>query len=348
MFAATIVPFLARVSKIYRKQTSYHNFQHAFDVLQAVYCYLHEAGCIPSIEILLDQDDAISGIGKGRASSAADVGIPSPRHRKLWRRPRPGGTLLQRALRNQDLFALFVGAIGHDIGHPGVTNVFMVKNFSSHPPSNASLLPSRQKNAKAPLAELFDDSSVLEKLHSTLLLQVMRKHGMAHLLDHLPSLLTHETGFSYVSQSRVRTESDPGFLNCDIQVASPELIRIDTGLARSPTPATPSSPRPMLKKSVSAYRSSTPETTSKGTGTEFRSLLVKTILSTDMGVHFQWWSRFEDLLHRLNRDREEADGLSKVTEEVDSQTRLLLCQALMKCADISNPVSISFQLMTTS
>ena len=135
---ASVPPFLARVSKIYRSQTSYHNFQHAFDVLQAVYCYLCEAGCIPSVEILLDREQTPvvtsypieTGKGKGRASPAADVGLPSPRyHKSFWRRPAPGSTLLQRALRNQDLFALFVAAIGHDIGHPGVSNAFLVNPY---------------------------------------------------------------------------------------------------------------------------------------------------------------------------------------------------------------------------
>ena len=42
----------------------------------------------------------------------------------LWTRPQV--TLLQRALRNEDFFVLFIAAIGHDIGHPGVNNAFLV------------------------------------------------------------------------------------------------------------------------------------------------------------------------------------------------------------------------------
>lgn len=165
---------------------------------------------------------------------------------------------------------------------------------------------------------------------------------MGHLLDRLPSLLTHETGFSSVSQApRARTESDPGVLNRGIHAVHTEQNRIDADLLRSITPPTPLPPRPMLKKSASAYHGPS-ETTSKGTGTEFRNLLVKTILWTDMSVHFQWLSKFEELLHRLEADREEGDDLGKATEDVDHQTRLLLCQALIKCADISNAVSASY------
>jgi 3'5'-cyclic nucleotide phosphodiesterase len=70
---------------------------------------------------------------------------------------------------------------------------------------------------------------------------------------------------------------------------------------------------------------------------------MMTILSTDMSVHFQWLPKFQQLLDRLQHSNaqtdEEDDDLGKVTEDVDCQTRLLLCQALIKCADISNPVS---------
>ncbi|KAF8503901.1 hypothetical protein BU17DRAFT_58437 [Hysterangium stoloniferum] len=210
--------FLARVSKIYRERSSYHNFQHALDVLQATYFYLQEEGCVPSILHLLNIE-------------------------KLWTRPQV--SLLQRALRNEDLFALFIAAIGHDIGHPGVSNAFL-------------------KNAKTPLAELFSDDSVLEKMHCTLLLQTMRKHGMSHLLD-----------------------------------SSPE---------------------------TSEYFHSTPKP----------PLLVKTILATDMSVHGQWMTMLSEFNER-QRKLENRNRPGHVEMPVDSQTRLLLCQALLKCADISNP-----------
>jgi hypothetical protein len=31
-----------------------------------------------------------------------------------------------QSLTNTDLFALYIAAIGHDVGHPGFSNVFMV------------------------------------------------------------------------------------------------------------------------------------------------------------------------------------------------------------------------------
>jgi hypothetical protein len=56
----------------------------------------------------------------------------------------------------------------------------------------------------------------------------------------------------------------------------------------------------------------------------FRKLLAETVLATDMRVHAQFMGRFQGIV----------DGA-----EVDHWTmRVLVCQALIKAADISNPV----------
>ena len=58
--------------------------------------------------------------------------------------------------------------------------------------------------------------------------------------------------------------------------------------------------------------------------THFRKLLAETVLATDMRVHSQFMERFQQIV----------DGA-----EVDPWTkRVLVCQALIKAADISNPV----------
>lgn len=163
-------------------------------------------------------------------------------------------------------------------------------------------------------------------MHCTLLLQVMRKHRMGHLLDRLPPHLPHETRFSSGMQSRARTESDPGV---------PSAVSPTKGVdppPQSAMPAAPPPPRHVLKKSASAYRGPS-DTTSCGTGTEFRDLLMKTILATDMSVHFKWMPKIDSLRKKVERTGD--------SEEVDSQTRLLLCQTLIKCADISNSVRYS-------
>ncbi|KAG6335121.1 hypothetical protein ID866_3961 [Astraeus odoratus] len=125
-----------------------------------------------------------------------------------------------------DLFALFIAAIGHDVGHPGLTNMFM-------------------KNANAPLSTVFDGKSALEHMHYTIIIYVMRHHGLGSLLD-----------------------------------------------------------RPKV-------------------GQYFRKSLAGIILATDMGVHFEFMKNFGHL----------ADGRDFPMD----YKRLLLCQAIIKCADISNP-----------
>lgn len=62
-----------------------------------------------------------------------------------------------------------------------------------------------------------------------------------------------------------------------------------------------------------------------GKGQRFRKLLLAIVLATDMRVHNDFMDRFT----RLLRGIEPIDDWAK---------RTTLCQALIKCADISNPV----------
>ena len=56
----------------------------------------------------------------------------------------------------------------------------------------------------------------------------------------------------------------------------------------------------------------------------FRKLLAETVLATDMRVHSHFMERFRRMVHGA---------------DVDHWTRrVLVCQALIKAADISNPV----------
>ncbi|KAI0031340.1 hypothetical protein K488DRAFT_52260 [Vararia minispora EC-137] len=130
---------LCGLRKAYRQQNSYHNFQHAVDVLQATHHFLLSAGRVPPVSILMQESD------------------------KHWVPPE-GVDPLAACLRPLDLFCLYVASIGHDVGHPGFTNTFM-------------------KNAKTPLAELYDDKSPLEHLHCTLLMHTLRRQGFGFLLD---------------------------------------------------------------------------------------------------------------------------------------------------------------------
>ncbi|EEB92122.1 hypothetical protein MPER_09418, partial [Moniliophthora perniciosa FA553] len=136
---------------------------------------------------------------------------------------------LMTCVRRQDLFVIYIAAIGHDVAHAGLRNVFM-------------------KNAQAPLSLVFDNKSPLEQMHISLLLRVMRHHGLGPLLD------------------------DP----------------VDDS------------------------------------GQRTRKLLSETVLATDMSVHKTFMENFRSLLDR--------------TQDFElCRRQLLICQAIIKCADISNP-----------
>ncbi|KAF5357004.1 hypothetical protein D9756_006482 [Leucocoprinus leucothites] len=140
-----VIPrFIAHIRQLYRWQNHYHNFEHALDVLQAIHCYLRAAGMVPSVSLLLTDVDAPGGMW----SSA---------------REHDSGPLVT-CLMPQEIFALYLAAIGHDVGHPGFNNPFM-------------------KNADTPLSQVYDNQSALEQMHSYLLLMAMRQYGLGSLLD---------------------------------------------------------------------------------------------------------------------------------------------------------------------
>jgi hypothetical protein len=99
---------------VYRHQNSYHNFEHALDVLQAIHIFLCSAGRVPPASILLEPDA------------------------RTWKPKQSAGKpALVHYLTPVDLFCLYVASIGHDVGHPGVTNNFMVScstAFLRYPP----------------------------------------------------------------------------------------------------------------------------------------------------------------------------------------------------------------------
>ena len=95
---------LRHLRQVYRSANSYHNFQHALDVLQATYTFLKVAGLVPHVTDLLQEDTS----------------------KTVWDPPKKSDDALVRYLTNEDIFCLYVASIGHDAGHPGFNNMFMV------------------------------------------------------------------------------------------------------------------------------------------------------------------------------------------------------------------------------
>lgn len=131
-----------------------------------------------------------------------------------------------------EALTLLVTAIGHDVGHPGVNNGFLTK-------------------LNAPLAQLYNDRSVLESFHCAAYSQILRRHWPA------------------------------------------------------------------------AFESA-----------RMRSLMISSILATDMGLHFEYMKKLGYLQDRL-RENNSTEGWSECMIE---EQKALACALLIKCADISNVV----------
>ncbi|KAJ6119257.1 hypothetical protein N7523_003537 [Penicillium sp. IBT 18751x] len=124
--------FLLACRAAYNNFVLYHNFRHAIDVLQSVFCFLLRIGAVPPYE----------PSGQISTPKAPIASLISP----------------------FDALTLLISAIGHDVGHPGVNNFFLVK-------------------LNAPLAQLYNDNSVLEAFHCAAFSQILRRHWPSAFKD---------------------------------------------------------------------------------------------------------------------------------------------------------------------
>ncbi|KAK5939929.1 3',5'-cyclic-nucleotide phosphodiesterase [Knufia obscura] len=112
----------------YNSFVLYHNFKHAVDVLQSTFYFLTQIGLLPPYPE-----------GSKPAKYANDK------------------SSIAKLLGPFEALTLLISAIGHDVGHPGVNNMFLVK-------------------LNAPLAQLYNDTSVLEAFHCAAYSQILRRH----------------------------------------------------------------------------------------------------------------------------------------------------------------------------
>ncbi|KAL4898220.1 hypothetical protein BDV59DRAFT_1559 [Aspergillus ambiguus] len=124
--------FLLACRASYNSFVLYHNFRHAIDVLQSVFCFLVHIGALPPY----------GSITRESVSQSPLAAVLTP----------------------FDTLTLLISAIGHDVGHPGVNNFFLVK-------------------LNAPLAQLYNDNSVLEAFHCAAFSQILRRYWPAAFKD---------------------------------------------------------------------------------------------------------------------------------------------------------------------
>ncbi|KAI1148068.1 hypothetical protein F4825DRAFT_454848 [Nemania diffusa] len=195
-----LTTFLVACRAAYNQFVPYHNFRHAVDVLQATFDFLIHIQVLPPYP---------------------HTPHPLPTTQK---------SQITSLLRPFEALTLLVSAIGHDVGHPGVNNGFLVV-------------------LNAPLAQLYNDRSVLESFHCAAYSQILRRHWPRVFED-----------------------------------------------------------------------------------TKMRTLMISSILATDMGLHFEYMKKLADLQTMLKSDPSIEKWLPRTVEE----QRTLICSLLIKCADISN------------
>ncbi|KAF4485554.1 3, 5 -cyclic-nucleotide phosphodiesterase regA [Fusarium agapanthi] len=125
--ADQLISFLVACRAAYNSFVPYHNFRHVVDVLQATFNFLVHIG-------------ALSPYPSGTES-----------------RPMPEKSPVASLITPFEALTLLITAIGHDVGHPGVNNGFLV-------------------TLNAPLAQLYNDRSVLESFHCAAYSQILRRY----------------------------------------------------------------------------------------------------------------------------------------------------------------------------
>lgn len=133
--------FVIGLRDSYHRSNPYHNFAHAVDVLQATFYFLCRMGKLPSSgygypPIATTPNGEAAGIPNGEADhdhsttdaleTASSANIPTDN--SSADRDFPSAIHVSDFLRPEDIFALLVASIGHDVGHPGVNNMFLVRS----------------------------------------------------------------------------------------------------------------------------------------------------------------------------------------------------------------------------
>lgn len=132
------------VRDTYKNGNPFHNFRHAVDVLQACFHYVIRLGFLPSFTQFQTNPNAsdLLCLHSEKFGNAVEL-MPM---KKL-----KAADLDDTNLNLIQTLSLLVAALGHDVGHPGVTNQFMIKH-------------------SLPTSILFNERSVLELFHTSVFL----------------------------------------------------------------------------------------------------------------------------------------------------------------------------------
>lgn len=127
----------------YKSGNPFHNFRHAVDVLQACFIYLIRLNCLPSFEQFETDPKADETLIFDGTKQFSPYLTLQPTQNLLKSNAK------SPLLTPMQTLGLLVAALGHDVGHPGVTNAFMIKH-------------------SAPTSLAYNERSVLELYHSAI------------------------------------------------------------------------------------------------------------------------------------------------------------------------------------
>lgn len=137
-----ILSFLFSLRDSYRGGNAFHNFRHAVDVLQATFYFLVRIKTLPTfpqyttnLKVHPLKQFELNEIYLNLANFNLDDSLLHP---------------------IQSL-ALLVASVGHDVGHPGLNNPFLI-------------------NHNSPVAKIYSNQSVLENYHSTIFQDILMNH----------------------------------------------------------------------------------------------------------------------------------------------------------------------------
>lgn len=157
--------------RVYNESVPYHNFRHACDVMQATFFFLVQIGTIPPFA------------EKSKSPSLLPSFVPA-------------ASLLDPF----HALTLLVAAIGHDAGHPGLSNKFLMVTGS-------------------PLAQLYNDKSVLESFHCAAYSQILQRYWPETVGDTVmrklmvSAILATDMEFHYSYITRLRTFNEALMVN---------------------------------------------------------------------------------------------------------------------------------------
>lgn len=171
----------------YNSFVPYHNFRHVVDVLQATFSFLlHTNTIMPYIYC-----------------DASDDAPKSP---------------VEALLTPFEALTLLITAIGHDVGHPGVNNGFLV-------------------TLNAPLAQLYNDRSVLESFHCAAFSQILRRHWPSAFEDRkmrglmISSILATDMGLHFDYMRRLADLKEKLAANESTEGWNSRMVEEQKGLA---------------------------------------------------------------------------------------------------------------------